>query len=311
MKLKKESNNIGFYEVFSDIIFATMAIFILLMTIFIVLAHESSPVTKALREVAELKKQQQKISQEILANQKSAKKIEKKIQSLSKKDIEILIAVDKSRSMEEELYNLKYAINQLVEILPTVADSIKLSIVAYRISEHGDDTEIFPMTEIVKKEFDNGKSINLVKNFLKSQRHKGGSAPILEATKVGLSQFSDINHFQGHQVFMLLGDVGPYEDSYAAPDNITNLGKSRAKELVKLLSSWTKQSKNRNLIILFSGRDEIYSRSIWQTNARKKKYQLSMQLFQEIAEKSGQKDAYTENQSNMLAHFLIAALKRK
>jgi len=77
------------------------------------------------------------------------------------------------------------------------------------------------------------------------------------------------------------------------------------------VGNWAKGKKNRNMIILFSGRYEVYWSGFGYGAARRHKHKVSMDLFKQIAAGAGQPKAYTENQSSMLADFLVAALKRK
>ncbi len=312
MKLNRQKNQPGFYEFFSDIIFATMAIFVLLMTIFIILAQESSPARKAKKQIEAINVETAEVSGKIVEAESQARNLEVQIAKLARKDIEIAIAVDKTGSMEAELYNLKAAIQKLGQILPKVSESVSLSVVSYRISESGrNETVVFPMTRIQDPKVDGGSSYRQLTKFLGSQRHVSGLAPILSATQTALSQFDSSPGYRGHQVFMLLGDVGPYEESISDADVITVAGEQRAAELVSVLGSWVKQRKDRNMIILFSGRDEVTRTGLGIGEARRYKHKISMDLFKQIASQAGQPKAYTENQSSMLADFLVAALKRK
>ena len=310
MRLHEESSGAGFYESFSDIIFATMAIFVLLMTIFLVLAHESSPARKAQKKLQEIKEQ---ISETALETEKidsQSEELASKLKKLANRNVEISIAVDKSASMEQELYNLKHAINGLAKILPKVMDSVRISVTAYRMTQNDRDvTEHFPMTRILDSKEDGSASLKRLTDFLARQTHEGGSAPVLSATQKALSQFNQSASERDHQVFMLLGDVGPYEITYATPDVITGEGRRRAEQLLREVKTWAGSKKNRNMIILFSGRDEINDRSY--PSSRRYKHQTSMELFKMIAKESGQPESYAENQSQMLVDFLVAALKRK
>lgn len=310
MKLHDDTGGVGFYESFSDIIFATMAIFILLMTLFLVLAQESGPVREAQKKLEAVQEQVTKTNEKKEEFNNQSIKLESKLEKLSNKNVEIAIAVDKTGSMEEELYNLKHAIEQLAKILPKIMDRVSISIVAYHVGENDrDNTVLFPMTLIQDYKKDNGASYKKLTGFLSLQRHKSGSAPVLSATKEALSQFNPSASARDHQVFMLLGDVGPYEITYNSPDVITPLGKQRAASLVSSVKQWVDAKNNRNIIILFSGRDEVNDRS--SGSARRYKHHKSMELFKQIADESGQPKAYTENQSSMLVDFLVAALKRK
>jgi len=310
IKLKSGNSDAGFYESFSDVIFATMAIFVLLMIIFLLLAHESSPIAKLKKQFEAVEQKTQSLQSSTETLSKAAELDEKIVAKMAERNVEIAIAVDKSNSMEQELYNLKRAIGRLGEILPGVAKNVRVGVVAYRINEsYQDSTEVFPMTQIQEVSADRGQSLQSLTRYLRRQTHQSGLAPILKATQKSIAMFNPSPSFNGHQVLMILGDVGPYEENMQGVDTITAAGEQRANQLINIVSQWVKAKKNRNIILLFSGRDEIY-RTIYGRE-RQHKHKVSMELFQAIAQAAGQPKAYTENQSTMLADFLIAALKRK
>ncbi|MEM1231368.1 MAG: vWA domain-containing protein [Pseudomonadota bacterium] len=310
LKLNRGGDGFGFYESFSDVIFATMAIFVLLMLIFILLANESSPIAKLKKKIAAVEEQIELTNQAKARLDEDSKQRQKEIAKLSERNVEIVIAVDKSSSMEEELNNLKSAIARLGEILPGVSKSVRIGVVAYRINERGRNaTETFPIQRIQPASEDGGQSVRKLQQYLRRQTHASGLAPTLQATRTALGMFNQSPSYRGHQVFLLLGDVGPYEESVRGVDRITSAGEARAQSLINDVARWAKARKHRNLIVLFSGRDEV-SRTIFG-GARQRKHAVSMELFRKIAAAAGQPKAYTENQSSMLADFLVAALKRR
>lgn len=313
MKLTKSESGGGFYEAFSDIIFATMAIFVLLMTLFLILAEESSPVRKAEGRLEAVRAEIEAQRDEIAKIQARTQATEEEVSAVAERHVEIAIAVDKTGSMEQELYNLKNAILRLAEILPKVTDSLRIGLVAYRINEstQRNETDVFPMTEIRARDEDGGRSYDALSNYLARQRHASGAAPVLEATREAIGLLNHAPGYKGHQVFMLLGDVGPYENHVSDLDAITPEGERRAQVLVNTIGGWAKGRKDRNVIILFSGRDEINRFEFGIGPARRHKHKISMDLFRSLAEAAGQADGYTENQSTMLVDFIVAALKRK
>ena len=310
MHIQQGASTSNFYEFFSDIIFATMAIFVLLMTIFIALINEQSPVTQAKRQLAELEQQIEDLKQDETEIEAQLSDVRSQVLDMEQRDVEIFIIVDRTGSMEQELYNLKNAVLRLALILPKVTDSLKIGVASYWADTEKNVANIktYSMQELNAPEKDNGRSYNTLKRFMDAQTHLGGNAPILKATNVALKQFSGADRFDGHQVLMILGDVGPYEEANDA-FRISRAGVARANQLTQNVSNWVKSRNNRNLIVLFSGRDELNDRS--RSNLDRQKYRTSQELFQTIAKQAGQPDAYTENQNTMLTDFLVAALKRK
>lgn len=96
MKLDVGRDSNSFYESFSDLIFATMAIFVLIV---IVLLIQIQPVQE---EVVE------------------------------KKPLELVIAVDGTGSMGETLDELRRAVNAVIEAIPLVTTEFHIGVVIYR-----------------------------------------------------------------------------------------------------------------------------------------------------------------------------------
>ncbi len=307
MKLHGKQPAQGFYETFSDVIFATMAIFVLLMIIFAMAAEITSERYQARQELEKIENELAQLEQEKQRISAQADEQESKLAELRDQSIEIFIAVDKSNSMEQELRNLANAIQNLARILPQVIDNVELGVIAYRWRyEGGDDTEIFPLQKIVSANEDGGKSINELSQFLRRQTHAGGPAPIYEASEYALQQLKVQPRV--NQVFMVLGDVGPYEVRDQS-HRVTPAGQAKANSLVTMIKNWVDQAPNRNLILLFSGRDEMND---YRADANwRRKHKVSMDLFRRIASETDQPRAYSEDQSSMLAMILIAALERK
>lgn len=287
-----------------------MAIFVLLMTIFIALINEQSPVRQAKKQIAELEQHIQDLRRDDAEIQQNMANVQAQVSDMEKRDVEIFIIVDRSGSMEQELYNLKNAVQRLALILPKVTDSLRIGVASYWADTDTNTADIrtFPLQLIYSPVEDNGRSYNQLKRFMDAQNHESGHAPILKATNLALQQFSSAANYSGHQVFMILGDVGPYEEQR---DDLTisSAGVARAEQLTAKVSQWIQARENRNLIALFSGRDEIGNAA--RSSLDKQKYRTSQQLFKNIASSAGQPDAYTENQNTMLTDFIVAALKRK
>ena len=126
----------------------------------------------AQKKLERLQEETQQISQQTDETQKKSKQIEEDLKQLSKRRVEIAIAVDKTGSMEDELYNLKHAIQQMSQILPKIMDSVRISVVAYRFDEYDkNNTETFPMTTILDKNKDGGSSLKKLNNFMAKQTH--------------------------------------------------------------------------------------------------------------------------------------------
>ncbi len=338
---KDKAPSDGFYEAFSDIIFATMAIFVLLMTIFLVVVRVSDVPQQAEPDIqttgadeiaacmaqrfvideqqrereANAERAVAELSEEIRKMEADIEALNSETEALSARasqarpevkdtPIEIAIALDKSNSMSREIDNLENAVLRLAQLLPLISEKVTISIVAYRRNGLGyDASAYFPRRWIRPYKDDGGASFNALRGFLAGQQAEAGAAPILEATQWALSTFTAA-HPKKRQVLMVLGDVGPYETPQGGV-NTGAWGQARERQFTQVISQWVRASpKQRKLILHFSGLDELHG---WQGS----KHRRSRDLFQRTAGVAGQPDAYRESIATMYVDFLIAALERK
>lgn len=305
MKLKQTKSVTSFYETFSDLIFATMAIFVLLMIVFVVQINLSQSIDELLekieKETADLKHEEKNLEKK----NEQLTKLEKSKQSVQQYNFEVVIAVDTTGSMQWELDQLANTIGLIGKILPKIGDTVKMGVVAYRRDENNRvDIKTFPLQVIRDEDTDGKKSYRKIHSFVSRLRAKPGSAPIEEAMDQALKMFSNAESFTGHQTFMLLGDVGPYEDRYR--DQLID-GKNRQQEkgMISQLKLWTEENLHRNLLILFSGDDEIGKTS----GNQHQKFVESRKFFEQLAKESGQPQGFTSNQADMIPQLLAVILK--
>lgn len=305
MKINPGSENTSFYETFSDLIFATMAIFVLLMIVFVVQVNLDVGVEEIEKRIAQEQKQLKKKKHNLENKSRHLAKQEKAIKSLEKYNFEVVIAVDTTGSMQFELDQLADTIALIGKILPKIAATVKMGVVAYRRDENDRvTTQIFPLQVIRDEDTDKRRSFRKIHGFVSRLKARPGSAPIEKAMDDALKMFSPAESFTGHQTFMLLGDVGPYEDRYR--DQIID-GRNRAQEnaMIEQLKIWRSGNLSRNLLILFSGEDEIRKTS----GQQHEKFIESRKFFQNLAEGAGQKESYSSNQTDMIPQLLAAILK--
>ena len=232
-------------------------------------------------------------------------KLEKSKQSVQQYNFEVVIAVDTTGSMQWELDQLANTIGLIGKILPKIGKSVRMGVVAYRRDENNRvDIKTFPLQVIRDDDTDGKKSYRKIHGFVSGLRAKPGSAPIEEAMDQALKMFSNAESFAGHQTFMLLGDVGPYEDRYR-DQLIDNKNRQQEKEMIDQLKLWTEGNYHRNLLILFSGDDEIGKTS----GNQHQKFVESKQFFQQLAKESGQPEGFTSNHADMIPQLLSVILK--
>ena len=305
MKLKQTKSTTSFYETFSDLIFATMAIFVLLMIVFMVQINLSQSVDELLekikKETTELKHEEKNLEKK----NEQLSKLEKSKQSVQQYNFEVVIAVDTTGSMQWELDQLTNTIGLIGKILPKIGQSVKMGVIAYRRDEHNRaDIKVFPLQVIKDDDTDGKKSFRKIHGFVSRLRAQPGSAPIEEAMDQALKMFSNSESFTGHQTFMLLGDVGPYEDRYR-DQLIDGRNREQEKGMINQLKLWTEESLHRNLLILFSGDDEIGKTS----GNQHQKFVESRKFFEQLATEAGQPQGFTSNHSEMIPQLLSVILK--
>lgn len=304
MNLNKQQSNTSFYETFSDLIFATMAIFVLLMMIFIVQINLKIGLEEALLEI---QKNQKIITEKELLLKKEkelVKQLKNHQKSFESYNFEIVIAVDITGSMQLELNQLSKTIELIGKILPEISQSAKIGIIAYRKDQNNRDvSRIFPMQTIRPKKHDKGKSYKKLLYFTKGLTAKPGSAPFEKTINKAISFFSNTNNFTGHQTLIILGDVGPYEDYYQ-DQKISPKNLQQEKHIISSITNWKEKSLNRNLLLLYSGRDEIKKTSGEQL----KKYKQSQAFFQKIAKHLNSPTSYSEKVTDMLPIVLKTIL---
>jgi len=305
VKLKQRRSTTSFYETFSDLIFATMAIFVLLMIVFVVQINLSQSVDELLEQI-----EKEKVALKLEENKLEEKneqltKLEKSKQSVQQYNFEVVIAVDTTGSMQWELDQLTNTIGLIGKILPKIGYTVKMGVVAYRRDENNRvDIKTFPLQVIRDEETDNKRSYRKIHSFVSRLRAKPGSAPVEEAMDQALKMFSNSESFVGHQTFMLLGDVGPYEDRYR-DQLIDSKNRQQEKGMINQLKLWAEGSLHRNLLILFSGDDEIGKTS----GNQHQKFVQSRKFFEQLANESGQPQGFTSNQTDMIPQLLSVILK--
>jgi hypothetical protein len=304
MKLRTQSASTSFYEAFSDLIFATLAIMVLLMIVFLIQINLDIGVEALEQQLADTQGRFAERREALAdANEENAR-LKKSEQALQQYNIELAIAVDVTGSMQLEINQLADTIGLVGRILPRIANKVRIGVIAYRRDEQNRvRTQEFPMQRIANPDSDGQRSFRRLHSFVRSLRARPGSAPLEEAVDSALKMFSSTASFNGHQAFMLLGDVGPYEDRYR-DQTIDSRNQRQAEAMRRQLSIWTKASNHRNVLVLFTGEDEIAKTS----GAQNQKFVASRTFFRQLAEAAGQPDGYSNNYSEMIPLLLSTAL---
>ena len=122
MKLESPSRFTSFYESFSDLIFGTMAIFVLLMLVFLALVQPPPNQGQELKEAQEqLESLQSELQKSEFEKEKAREQLEEMLKamaesedSIQSKGLELIVAFDVSGSMDD-------ALGHLVETIKTIS----------------------------------------------------------------------------------------------------------------------------------------------------------------------------------------------
>jgi hypothetical protein len=300
MRLQAEPRATSFYESFSDLIFGTMAMFVLLMVILLALVgHEQRKSAEVLEQTAaELSKAevQRQAAREQL--QELTEQLASLEQAVKAQGLELSIAVDTSGSMEKVLAHLLETLTTISTVMPKVSPEFRVGIVAFRSEEPNQPgTQIFRMQQVFGASQDGGRSSQAVSQFVAGLKALRGLAPIDEAVRSAIAQTSPPGAFSGHQVLFILGDVGPYESTWNDVGSIEPHERALDAQIVRDVAQWAKASERRRVVTLFSG--EI-------TTEYPDKTQSSREFFRRMAADAGQEANFTENPGKMLAYLLTA-----
>lgn len=305
MKLQTPSRFTSFYESFSDLIFATMAIFVLLMLIYMVHINLDTGLEEVEQQIEQEKSRLEETLEQLKKEQEERDKLERSKKALEEYNLEIVIAVDTTGSMQLELNKLTDTIGLIGKVLPKIANTVKIGVIGYRRDEQDRKAiQTFPLKLIQDPDVDRSQSYRQLHSFVGRLQAQAGSAPVEEAIDMGIKMFSDPKAFVGHQTFMLLGDVGPYEDRYR-DQIIDERNRQQEAGIIRQIKLWATSQPQRKVLVLFSGEDEIAKTS----GAQHQKFLESRELFKKIAAATGDTESYTNNPGEMIPNLLAAALQ--
>ncbi len=315
MKLSGADTQPSFYESFSDLIFATMAIFVLLLMIALSVVKEGDfktegdPVAREIikeqkEEIKELeaqlsKSEQDKVSLEVenrgfavdAENQKITNEDSKKSGDISSQPLDLVVVIDISGSMSSQIEQLKTSIEALSKSLPAISPRVTISIIAYAKGT------IYSLLN-QKIEYDPEKlhhSAQQLIEFTKGLKAGGGNADIEQALLKALEVSKASLGNEGRQAVVVFGDVGPYEVK-----NVT-IGSTRQSQIenniVSKVMSLSKQNANFTMVACFTG------------NGSSRRDRASKQFFEHLAVAAGDRGVFTNDSSGVLSALLLAVLK--
>jgi cell division protein FtsL len=282
MKLSPPSEQTSFYEVFSDLIFATMAIFVLII---IVLIIQVRPEGVPAEEVAELEKEIEEQAKEL---EETQKKLEDAIATAA---VELIVVVDGSGSMQPTMDELKGSIVSIAKTIPIVTSEFRLGLVIYR-----SELEIFPVRQILAEDKDGGRSLASVSRFTERLQPRSDVAGIDDGVIKALSMYQSPS---SRKSLIVLGDVGPYESNYVPPSSLSLdcNDTTREQRTISAVRRFGAQNENFRIFTLFTA-----------GGAPSNCPETTVPFFREMAATLGDDGQYSADLSELFVFLLQGAL---
>ena len=307
MRLSPEARGTSFYESFSDLIFGTMAIFLLLLLVVLGLIGEEKKQAEAEVQAATASLSKAEAEREAAREQlqEVVEELAKLEQAVKAQGLEVAIAVDTSGSMGEALTHLLETITTISTVMPRIAPEFRIGIVAYcKEQEGGQALQIYPMRQVVASSQDGGQSVRSLLSFTGSLAPKAGIAPVPEALRSAMGMMSPPNSFGGYQILFVLGDTGPFETTVNQRDveMVEPHEIQTASQLTAEVARWVAASNRRRIVSLFSGAGQAQYPA---------KQQASREFFARLAADAGQPENFAEHPGKMLAYLLTAIVPER
>ncbi|GAB5501156.1 MAG: hypothetical protein PsegKO_34670 [Pseudohongiellaceae bacterium] len=306
MKLSAIRTSSGFFETFSDLIFATMAIFALIMIVMMVMVQLKSAESDVLvsaaeakikereKDVEEIRKQLDTVVEELQqAKDDHSALREKYAESVETQKIELVLLIDGSSSMGEPMKGMREAVVKISETVPLVASEFSIGIIVYRR-----DLSILPLTRVKLKREDNGVSLQKLSAFASTMYTDGAPVVFVSAVEAGLSMFSERS---GRKSLLIVGDVGPYEEEGSGTDQrcFDRRARDNDRTVHNLVQNFAENNSDFNLFLVRPPLTSVECKP--QTR----------ELFSRLASLQDLNGNYTEETSKILTLLLYAVLGEK
>lgn len=324
MRLNAPSRFTSFYESFTDLIFATMAIFVLLLIIVLTQVEDASEaeaepqpqrqamdasealekqkelereLRKSRADLAESRRKRQQSEEEL---KKALEKLDESMQAIQSRAVDLVVAVDVSGTMTEELSHLKEVMLTVVRTFPHALPDLRIGIVAFPRATDAPET----MHEIELRSVDPGAtgSNDALDEFIRELSNLqivGGAAFSDIAISTGLAWLRESpKAATNQQVILLLGDICPMETEDLTVVEPAEL--RRMENIYREVGGYSKQNPRFSLVCLYSPHHD-YPPQILDPSRR---------YFQQLAAEAGGADKYTEDVSAMFEMIFKEALSQ-
>lgn len=280
MKFDSPPRSTSFYESFSDLIFTTLAIFVMLMLIF---ATQMRPEIISREKLEELQEQLRQTKQAL-------------DDAVAVQTMELVVVVDASGSMERVLGDLRQALFGVARKLSPVAKELRVGVVAYRAQP-----VVFPLTTIRRVEDDGGASLNALSAWMEQNlRHEGSPVDVKAAVASGVAMLRPAAGTGAQQALVLLGDVGPYESGDQVSRDARAIGDEA--EILRLVGELTADSTTTSVVTVFTRDPGSVGQPLTEID------QYTIAFFEAMAALAGARGSYTDDADDVLTTLLLATL---
>lgn len=285
-----------------------MAIFVLLMLIFLALVKPEASQDDLKEALSDLQQLQDALIKTEVERDNAREQLDELIKStldsqspFHSKGLELIIAIDVTGSMDDAFGHLIETIRTITVVLPAISPTFRIGVIAYGQDNSGripNGLQVFEVRQIFSEQRDGGRSLKAISQYM-GNLSRGVMAPVDRAILESINMFSGPGSFDGYQALMVIGDVGPYEtgDGY----KVEPQEKVIEANVLKAIKNWVSQDENRSVVSLYSADTP--------GNDATEKVKMSYDFFRKLATESGQPENFSQNTGKMLGYLLNAIIK--
>jgi hypothetical protein len=216
MLVPRRGNSESFYIVFSDLLFCTMLIFLMLFVMILAMVRPIEP------------QEPQPPVQESPA-------------------VELVVAIDISGSMQEPYDEMKRALLDLGRNFPRIVDNFSIGIVAYRL-DHPNGGLVFPLTEM------NSRSVRDLQVWLDRVSPSNGAVDPAQGLDLAVQQFSTpASGEKTIRSLVIIGDVGPFEyPNFLEWDVASSSAQSRVARALQITREFSDSSETHQVLSMYT-----------------------------------------------------------
>jgi len=242
--------------------------------------HALAQARKSQSELTEATERNRELKQQVARTEAERDDLQNPVDA---KPITMVIAIDTSASMAEEIARAQEDVLTLARVLPQVT-SVRIGVVAYR----GRPYSVFPVTKIESPRTDGGASLRRLEHYLGSlgvhSEHVDQAAAIRTALRM-----LDRAPQPGVASFCLIGDVGPFEVTHGLSSTAIE------QQVLREVQAWCGSRELRGVCAIYTGEQNPDAAA-------------HIAFFQRLAATADDRGSYSANPSRLLADLLLSSV---